>query len=455
MDRLSCLPEELTCEIIRHVAHQSLPALVSISRQFHRLVTPQLYRCVYFDGFKRTKVYDDYPFCANYSSAVRSAHRDRSRWEPSRICGLISFYKTILKNPHLRSYITVACFKRYGTSRWAMDNDVLNTDDIVFDILDLLPSLQTLEVSLVSYRFKPKIGVALKSLKITHNLWARRDPENTYLYSLFLIETLRNISIGNVAGRDMYPLSHRPQHPLRLATSNVISLSFPTGVPLGDDLAEFLLWPKALEVFELGSPRVCYDLILENSISPRKLAEVLSHHHHSLRELCITEYPWRFCSAELDNATMGNLQNFSVLSRLCVSMELMVVSTLHLYTWLGFEDNQSGPQVWESLPPAIEELIIRTDMQSQWQGQSNLPDTDVIGELVMRLREITKHKELKYPALHEIVVWQSRLPTAFETLAAKKLRNSPGLLEDLKKSGIRVFISRDPRARALRRTELI
>ena len=262
MDRLSHLPEELTCEIIRRVAHPSLPALVLVSHQFHRLGTPRLYRCVYFNGYKNNRVNVDY-LCANYSTVVRSAHKDCAPCEPSIIYELSSFHETILKNPHIRSYITIAGFSRYITWSWAMDEY-----DVVFDILDLLPSLQTLGISQISNRFVPKVGVALKSLKITHNSWAHRDPGNTYLYSLFLIETLRNISIETMGGWTSYSLSHRSQHPVRPGTSNVTSLSFPMGVPMGDDLAEILLWPKALEAFELGPPETCYEVFLANSMSP-------------------------------------------------------------------------------------------------------------------------------------------------------------------------------------------
>ena len=158
---------------------------------------------------------------------------------------------------------------------------------------------------------------------------------------------------------------------------------------------------------------------------------------------------------ELDNAALGILHNFSVLRRLCVSMELMVVSILHLYVWLGFKDNQSGPPIWESLPPAIEELTIHTEMTSQWRDQVFIPKPDVMEELAMRLREIAKRKRLQYPALQEIVVCQPGLPKSSQTLDIKQLESSPGLLEDLKRSGIRVFFSRDPTAKASGRTELI
>ncbi|CAF9929203.1 MAG: hypothetical protein ALECFALPRED_004270 [Alectoria fallacina] len=443
MGGLSALPEELKYEIVRWVAHRSLPALASVSRQLHRLVIPRLYHCVSYnekDGGDNDRVSTGSPICAGFATAIPPAGGDAPSCLPSRIFKLSSFLDTIVKCQHIRSHITTAGFDMFGSSSGAVDT--------VSNIIDLLlPSLHTLDISHVFYDFGLGTDIALKSLKVTHSLLSHRDPENTYLFSLFRIATLRNLSIENVREWHTYPLSCRPQHPARLRTSNVTSLSFPTGVPRGNDLAEILLWPKALEVFEVGPPTE----FITSFLSPRKLAEVLNCQQHSLRELYIVKYPYKGLRAEKDNATLGDLHIFSALTRLCVSMNLLSDGYEKLY----FNQSQTPPQIWQNLPPTIEELRLETEQVVQWPGRNMLPMSDPANELAILLSEIARHKGSRYPNLQEVVVWQPRRTKFGQALYLEHLRRSPDLLRNFEENEIRLFLSQDPKASALDRIELV
>ena len=444
MGGFSALPEELKCEIVRWVAQKSLPALASVSRQLRRLVIPRLYRCVSYnekDAGDNNRVNTGSLICAGFATAIPLAGGDAPLCLPSRISKLSSFLDTIVKCRHIRSHITTAGFDMFGCGPGAKA-------DTVSKILDLLlPSLHKLDISHVFYDFGLGTDIALKSLKVTHSLWSHRDRGNTYLFSLFRIATLRDLSIENVAEWATYPLSYLPQHPARLRTSNVTSLSFPTGVPVGNDLAEILFWPKALEVFELGPPTE----FVTSFLSPRKLAEVLNCQQHSLRELYIVRYPYKVSWAERNNSTLGDLHLFRALTRLCVSSHLLSDG----YEKLHFNHSQTPPQIWQTLPPTIEELRLETEQVVRWLGRNMLPMSDTANELAILLSEIARHKESRYPNLQEVVVWQPRLPKFGQALYLDHLRHSLDLLRNFKESEIRLYLSQDPKASALDRIELV
>ncbi len=229
MDRLSRLPEELTSEIVRQVAHQSLPALASVSHQFHRLVNPRLYRCVYYDelyGHDSYKVNSTIHIGAKGTTMIGPNREDWPLCQSSRIFNLNLILRTINICPETRSYITTAGFN--------LSEFTEPTPAIVPDIIDLLlPSLQTLDISPFIYNLEPTLDKALKSLRISYNFWTQQDPARKYLFSLFQIPTLRNLFIENEPDWDTF-LTRRSQHPAhqsRSRTSNVISLSFTIGMP--------------------------------------------------------------------------------------------------------------------------------------------------------------------------------------------------------------------------------
>ena len=118
------------------------------------------------------------------------------------------------------------------------------------------------------------------------------------------------------------------------------SWSFPSGDPFGDGLVDILLWPKALEVFELRHPSDRYKVVTRKLLSPRRLADVLTCQQRSLREPCITAYPHKRAMTEIDDATLGDLHNFGALSRLCMPKHLLI----------GLQDIfQGGPNAMEHL----------------------------------------------------------------------------------------------------------
>ena len=453
MDRLSRLPEELTSDIVRQVAHQSLPTLASVSHQFHRLVMPRLYRCVYYDeieGRDSYRVNSAIHIGTKGTTMIRPNRGDWPLCQSSRIFELDLFLRTINTCPETRSHIITAGFDLFGV--------IKRTSAIVREIIDLLlPSLQILDVSPFIYNLEPTIDKALKSLRTSYDFWTHVDLARTYLLSLFQIPTLRNLFIENIP--DWKTFHTRgwclPQHPAdrsRSRTSNVTSLSFPIGMPFTDDLMEILSWPKALEVFELGPPAGGHGLILDSLPSPRKLAEVLSLQQHSLRELYIADHQCKQTKTVSDDAALGDLHNFSALNRLCVLKHFLVISNEHTRPFT--KDDLTRPQIWEILPPSIGELRLEIEPDSRWYDTSNFPVADKARELATWLSELVKHKRTHSPNLQEIVVWHPGLPSNRQTRLLKELRKRSNLLQELETNEVRLLFSRDHWVDATGRTEL-
>ncbi len=439
MDRLTRLPEELTSEIVRQVAHQSLPALASVSRQFHRLVIPRLYRCVYYDeiyGHDSYRVNSAIHIGTKGTTAIRPNRGDWPLCQSSRIFNLNLFLRTINTCPETRSYITTAGFDLF--------NIVERKTTIICYIIDLLlPSLQILDVSPFIYNVEPTIEKALKSLRVSYNFWTQQDSARTYLFSLFQIPTLRNLFIETESDWDTFRTrrSQHPAHRSRSRTSNVTSLSFTIGMPFTDDLTEILSWPKSLEVFELGPPASLFQPIIESLPSPRKLAEVLSLQQHSLRELYITDHQCKQSETISDDATLGDLHNFGALNRLCVLNHCLVISNEHTRPFTKID--LTRPQIWEILPPSIGELRLEIEPDSRLYDSFDFPLADKARELATWLSELVKHKRTHSPNLQEIVVWHPGLSRDRQTLLLKELRNIPNLLQEFETNEVRLLFSRD------------
>ena len=454
MDRLSRPPEELTSQIVQQVAHESLPALASVSHQFHRLVIPRLYRCVYYDEMDEINERDTY----RVTSAIHIGTRDTTMTRPnsgdwplcqsSKIFKLNLFLRTINTCPEIRSQITTVGFYMSGLINGNFFVSDIMDLLIVSDIIDLLlSSLQILDVSPFSYNLKPTVDMALKSLRTCYGFWTHQwcqDPAGIYLFSLFQIPTLRNLFIENLPPPWDTLRTHRPQYPAdrsRSRTSNVTSLSLTVGMPFTDDLMEILSWPKALEVFELGRPPASLDgPVLDALPSPRKLAEVLSLQQHSLRELYVADHLCKETKTISDDATLGDLHNFVALNRLCVPKHYLVISEEHTRPFT--KDDLTKPHIWEILPPSIGELRLEIRSDSRWYD-TEPPFADKARELATWLSGLVEHKSTHCPNLQEIVVWHPGLSGDRQTRLLKELRKIPSLLQELEMNEVRLLFSRN------------
>lgn len=123
------------------------------------------------------------------------------------------------------------------------------------------------------------------------------------------------------------------------------------------------------------------------------------------------------------------------------------------YQRLFFEDSQMPPQIWENLPPAIEELRVEIEPESRLLLKA-MQMSNLAKELEMWLNKIAEHKGSRYPNLRKVVVWQARLSRDCQTLLTKKLHSSPGLLKHFRENKIGMFFSRDREPSALDRIEL-
>lgn len=81
---------------------------------------------------------------------------------------------------------------------------------------------------------------------------------------------------------------------------------------------------------------------------------------------------------EIDDATLGDLHSFGALNRLCVSKTSLVVSKI------SFKASQTPRDIWESIPPVVEELRVEIDPVNKWLVEIVLPVPDEGKELAMR-----------------------------------------------------------------------
>lgn len=393
--RLDVFPEELLVKIIREVPHNSLPALGRCSRKFQRLIVPQLYRCVYFDGNAyacRRKPYP-YPldaFCRWKGSLPVSqpADKDLPSHEPTQIFKLNSFLRTIQSSRDLRSQVIVAAFGWYDPHGIAVPKGGdLQTVTIILS--HLLPLLQSVYLSAIlpPVTIIP-IELNLTSLALSYDKFDDQSFTIAGLYDLFRIQGLRHLTLDSIKTWDRW-IAPRWNFRDQGFVSNVISLYLHNILaPVDVFLRDIMTWPKALE-------KVYISIVPDQRFTTANAIYPLLDHGQSLTELDIRT------THDLPGTVRGDGGYFEpaksnhlhALKRLCIPLEHFKITRLEMVRALDSDDLDFSAQILhDTIPPGLEHLTIERPKEL---------DDEMSLELSLWQKNIKKYQRC-YPNLKDV-----------------------------------------------------
>lgn len=371
MQSLNVLPEELLEKIIQNIPHNSLPALGQCSRKFQRLIVPQLYRCVYFDGSNYTCPRSNRlgpldAFCKwKGSLPVSKPAGALPPHEPSQILKLGPFLRTISRSQQLRYLVTVAAFGWFDTHGISTPEG-MDLQRVTSILSYLLPSLQSVYLSAV---IPPATIIPselnLTSLAVFDNNFANQLFTSVSLYKLFCIKALNHLTIDGVKSWDAWSMPLWMFHATN-SSSNLNSLFL---LRIRADALEVLLrdvlsWPKALEKLHIS--------IIPDPQQPFSIAHLINpllNQRKSLKELQISTVSDPPCP---DSGADGHFdpaesRHLTALKRLCIPLE-------HLMGTRSAMERYYGPDEWsdfsemtinDTIPPGLEQLTIECPQEMQ------------------------------------------------------------------------------------------
>lgn len=402
MKDLEVLPEELLEKTIRNILHNSLPALGRCSRKFHRLIVPQLYRCVYFDGsdyaHRNSSSLGSLNLFCKWKGTLpifKPADEELPPYEPSQIFKLGTFLRTIQSSKYLRSQVVIAALGWFDTYGMAVPEgrDLQRVSTI---LSYLLPSLQAIHLSAVV----PPASIIpfelnLTSLALVYDNFNGQLFTIEDLYRLFCIKALRHLTLDSIIHWDRWTMpgwNFRAQG----SVSNLISLSLPRLLaPVDIILRDITTWPKALEKVNISIiPDPQQEFSTAHSIIP------LLCHRESLTELHISTI------FDPPSAVRGNdgyydpakSHNLNALKRLYIPLEHFMVTRLGMVLALGTDSlDFSAQTLLDTIPPGLEQLTIECpqgalDDRSQFNHQLSLWQ-----------KAIRKH-QARHPNLKNVIV---------------------------------------------------
>lgn len=385
MKGLDVPPEEILENIIRNIPHNSLPALGQCSRKFQRLIVPQLYRCVFFDG-------------SNYEYPDTNSLRVFRKWkrslpickrtdkylppyEPSRIFKLGPFLRSISKSEYLRSLVEVAAFGWFNTNGMTVPKgrDLLRVTTI---LSYLLPSLQSVSLSaVVPQATIIPFDLNLTSLSLFYDNFGGQSIRMQDLYNLFCIEALRHLTLD---GGKFRGIQNKPRWDFSPedSVSNLTSLSIRRIYYISNILESIIGWPKALEKLD-------YNIVPDQHwwCSVGHLIYPALRQRESLKELYISTVSDPACPVRGDSLSYDPAENrsFNALKRLLVPLEHLIITSLSM-EWqvhLGLE-RSDFPRLtlYDTIPPGLEELTIECphetqDMQSRFAHELSSWQKDI------------------------------------------------------------------------------
>lgn len=371
MKGLDILPEEILEEIVQNIPHSSLPALGQCSRKFQRLIAPQLYRCVYFDGSdyacphsNRLRPLD--VFCKwKGALAVSKPAGELPSYEPSQILKLGPFLRTVSMSKNLRSLVAVAAFGWFNTHCISVPEgrDLQRVTSI---LSYLLPTLQSVYLSAVV----PPATVIPFELNLTclavfydkHNgqLFTSED-----LYKLFCIKALRHLTIDGVKSWGVWRMTSLIFRGTS-SSSNLTSLSLPRirAATVHLFLYDVLAWPKALEKLHIS--------IIPDPQEPFSLAysmNTLLQHRRSLTEVYISILSNPPCpvGGNDEHYDPAESRNLTALKRLRIPLEHFMITRSAMEWYLDSDEwsDFSAMTLHDTIPPGLEQLTIECPQETQ------------------------------------------------------------------------------------------
>jgi hypothetical protein len=397
MSSATNLPDEILLKIISYSSPSSVPQLVLTSRRLYECGNRELYRFVHHDGSRDES---KEMRCRSYRICHPLCHSETS----SRIIDIAGFLRTIRTSPLLRSFIKGACFQ-WDTSRASINSPRYHR---IFDIL--APSVKRL--CLTPPNMDHLVGLPVVSLDIGspgRHSWNDGSTFKTdEMYSLFLIPTLRQISIYRA--RRWWPPFLGNLEDQQRGTSSVESIFLHNTVPISRNLQALLSWPKALKYFHLETPAA-----LENGsenyemLSPKDIAAALRNQSATLEEFILVS---RSGDMRIRPKTVfGSLQALAALKRLAVPRDYLVrsetefgeYSKIRMSPGLGDGVTKAmATSLSQQFPPNLETICLQVD-SFPW-GES---DTPRIQEWREWLHEIAFQKPVRHSALKYITIWSN------------------------------------------------
>lgn len=361
MRRLDVFPEEMLAKIIRNVPHNSLPALGRCSRKFQRLIVPQLYRCVYFNGndYSCNTSYCPDPldeFCKWKRSlpTFKPADRGSPSHEPSQIFKLGSFLRTIQSSVYLRSQVAVAAFGWFDPHGVAVPEG-WDLQRVTTILSHLLPSLQSVYLSaIVPPATIIPFELNLTSLALSYDKFDDRASTIEGLYNLFCIKGLRHLTLDGIKYWHRW-IAPRWNFRDQGSVSNLTSLSLHRiQAPVDVLLRDIMTWPKALE-------KVYISIIPNQRFSTAHAIYPLLEHRESLTELHIRTTSDPSCAVRGNDGYYepAKSSHLYALKRLCIPLEHFIITKLGMIWALGADDLDFSAQILhDTIPPGLEQLTI-------------------------------------------------------------------------------------------------
>lgn len=398
--RLDVFPEELLVKIIRNVPHNSLPALGRCSRKFQRLIVPQLYRCVYFNGNAyacRTTYYPDPldAFCRWKRSLPVSKPADKGlpSHEPSQIFKLGCFLRTIQSSGYLRSQVAVAAFGWYDPHGVAVPEG-WDLQRVTTILSYLLPSLQSVYLSaIVPPTTIIPFELNLTSLALSYDKFDGQSFTIEGLHNLFRIKGLRHLTLEGIKYWDRW-ITPRWNFRDQGFVSNLISLSLHNiKAPVDVFLRDIMTWPKALE-------KVYISIIPDQRFSTAHAIYPLLAHRQSLTELDIKTIYDLPCTVRGNGGypEAAKSSHLYALKRLCIPLEHFIITRLGMVRALGLDDLDFSAQILhDTIPPGLEQLTI--ECPEETDDELN----PFHHQLSLWQKDIRKHQGY-YPNLKDVIV---------------------------------------------------
>lgn len=400
MERLDVFPEEMLVKIIRNVPHNSLPALGRCSRKFQRLIVPQLYRCVYFNGNDQA-CHNSYcpdpldEFCKWKRSLPISKPADKGSpsHEPSQIFKLGSFLRTIQSSGYLRSHVAVAAFGWFDPHGIAVPEG-WDLQRVTTILSYLLPSLQSVYLSAnVPPATIIPLELNLTSLALSYDRFDDQGSTIEGLHNLFCIKGLRHLTLDGIRSWHRW-ITPRGNFRDQGFVSNLTSLSLHRiRAPVDVILKDIIAWPKALE-------KVYISIIPDQRFSTAHVIYPLLDHQQSLTELHIRTTSNPSCSVRANDPYYepAKSSHLYALKRLCIPLEHFIITKLRMILALGSDIPDFSAQILhDTIPPGLEQLMI--ECPEEMDDEPN----PFIHHLSLWQKDIRKYQRY-YPNLKDVIV---------------------------------------------------
>ena len=424
MATFDLLPDDILHIIIQLAPHNVLWAIAQVSKSLNRCATPYLYRYVYL--WENQHRASDRPISIDWPNNLTQMCRDSD--QSTRIFNLELFRRAITQRPSLRGYVIGASFEcQYGFHDEYLVPTIV---ELLAGSAKFLHAAPLLSMECSGY-FKYLTSLEIDGEFLGSN-YEEEISNRDLLYDIFCLPLLVSLSVNRVRHWSCFDTS--TVRPERVSTSTVKNLLFRETVMPGPDLDEILRWPQALKSFKFeptldGTGRfgshgsVSRALNFSTALLPQASSLEELHVYGDLQEED-SDYIFNV----LDRVSIVELCNFTRLKRVGLHLSYMMVYTSDAE--FHNADIGSFPQIYQVLPPALEELQIEVpdDFPAAVFFASD-PSWEVelrAGELSDAMIRMFQHKNTCFQYLGKVSFFQSRHFAWMENL-----RTIPGCSEML------------------------